>query len=155
MATGAEVGVDVEYVRARSDYGDIAQHFFSIAEIHHLTGLPRHLYDEAFFSCWTKKEAYVKARGEGLSIPLNSFSVHPTSDPAPGPVDLCVSSHDLVPGRRWSLYTLRTVPGYAAALAIEGSGWRLSQWQWTMPGRGVGRTHDHPTGNGLAQPSSR
>jgi len=63
----------------------------------------------------------VKACGEGLAIPLTSFSVPLATDPA----------HTLVdPGRTWSLYTLQPVPGYVGALAIEGTGWRLSQWQW-------------------------
>jgi len=98
-----------------------------------LIALPSHLYAEAFFSCWTKKEAYLKACGEGLAIPLNSFSVPRTTDRAPTPEDLCVASKDIVPANRWSLYILRPAPGYAGALAIEGSGWRLSQWQWRMP----------------------
>src|SRR5437867_2615386 len=115
IATASEVGVDLEYIRAESDYADIAQRFFSAAEVDYLIGLPSHLHAEAFFSCWTKKEAYLKACGEGLAIPLNSFSVPLTTDAATTPVDLY----------GWSLYTLRPAPGYAGALAIEGTGWRL------------------------------
>jgi 4'-phosphopantetheinyl transferase len=133
IASASNVGADVEYIRARSDYADIARHFFSAAEVDHLIALPSHLYAEAFFSCWTKKEAYLKACGEGLAIPLNSFSVPLTTDRAHAPVDLYVASKDIVPAKRWSLYTLRPAPGYAGALAIEGSGWRLNQWQWRMP----------------------
>jgi 4'-phosphopantetheinyl transferase len=51
------------------------------------------------------------------------------------PVDLYVASKDKVPATRWSLYTLRPAPGYAGALAIDGTGWRLRQWQWKMPQR--------------------
>jgi len=98
-----------------------------------LIALPSRLYAEAFFSCWTKKEAYLKACGKGLAIPLNSFSVPLTTDRAHTPVDLYVASKDIVPANHWSRYTLRPAPGYARALAIEGSGWRLSQWQWRMP----------------------
>jgi 4'-phosphopantetheinyl transferase len=124
IATASDVGVDLEYIRAESDYAEIARRFFSAAEVDHLMALPSHLYAEAFFSCWTKKEAYLKACGEGLAIPLNSFSVPLTTDPpAHAPVDL----------HGWSLYTLRPAPGYAGALAIEGTGWRLRQWQWKMP----------------------
>ena len=133
IATAANVGVDLEYIRAQSDHADIARRFFSAAEVDYLTALPSHLYAEAFFSCWTKKEAYLKAYGEGLAIPLNSFSVPLTTDPAHTPVDLYVASKGIVPARRWSLYTLRPAPGYAGALAIEGTGWRLRQWQWKMP----------------------
>jgi 4'-phosphopantetheinyl transferase len=138
IATASDVGVDLEHIRAQSDCADIARRFFSAAEVDYLSALPSHLYAEAFFSCWTKKEAYLKACGEGLATPLNSFSVPLTGDPAHTPVDLCVGSNDFVPARRWSLYTLRPARGYAGALAIEGSGWRLSQWQWrdaSRPGR--------------------
>jgi 4'-phosphopantetheinyl transferase len=135
IATASNVGVDLEYIRAQSDDADIARCFFSAAEVEYLMARPSHLYAEAFFSCWTKKEAYLKACGEGLAIPLNSFSVPMRSDSAQTPVDLHVASKDLVPTKRWSLYTLRPAPGYAGALAIEGTGWRLRQWQWQMPQR--------------------
>jgi len=133
IATASNVGVDLEYTRAASDYADIARRFFSTAEVDDLIALPSHLYAEAFFSCWTKKEAYLKACGEGLAIPLNSFSVPLTTDSAPTPVDLHVASKDIVLATRWSLYTLRPAPGYAGALAIEGTGWRLRQWHWKTP----------------------
>jgi 4'-phosphopantetheinyl transferase len=133
VATASSVGVDLEYIQEHTDYADIARRFFSATEVDYLTALPSHLHAEAFFSCWTKKEAYLKASGEGLAIPLNSFSVPQTTDPADIPVDLRVGSHDTVPARRWSLYTLRPARGYTGALAIEGSGWRFSQWQWKMP----------------------
>ena len=133
IARAPEVGIDVEYIRARSDYADIARHFFSAAELEYLIALPSHLYAEAFFSCWTKKEAYLKARGQGLAIPLNSFSVLLPTNGGLTAVDSYVPSKDRIPGNGWSLYTLRPAPGFAGALAIEGGGWRLSQRQWTMP----------------------
>ena len=134
IATASNVGVDLEYIRAQSDHADIARWFFSAAECDYLVAVPRHLHAGTFFSCWTKKEAYLKACGEGLAIPLNSFSVPLTADPA-HTVDLYVASRDIAPAKRWSLYTLRPAPGYAGALAIEGTGWRLRQWQWKMPQR--------------------
>ena len=124
----ADVGVDLETIRAHADYADVARHFFSPAEIDHLRALPSHLHAEAFFNCWTKKEAYLKARGQGLALPLNGFSVPLTADPAQAPADV----------HGWSLYSLRPAPGFAGALAIEGAGWRLREWQWTMP-QGVAR----------------
>jgi 4'-phosphopantetheinyl transferase len=130
IAAAADVGVDLEYIRAQCDCAEIARHFFSAAEVDRLNALPSHLYAKAFFSCWTKKEAYLKARGEGLSIPLNSFSVPLTTDPAHTCVDLYRAPHDIAPAARWSLYTLQPAPDYIGALAIERSGWRLSQWQW-------------------------
>ncbi|HEY2981466.1 MAG TPA: 4'-phosphopantetheinyl transferase superfamily protein [Anaerolineales bacterium] len=135
IAAASDVGVDLEYIRAQSDYADIARRFFSPAEVDYLMALPSHLYAEAFFSCWTKKEAYIKGCGEGLAIPLNSFSVPLATDPAHTPADLYVASKGIVPAKRWSLYTLRPAPGYAGALAVEGNGWRLREWQWKMPQR--------------------
>src|SRR5882672_10062778 len=135
IATASDVGVDLEYIRAQSDYADIALRFFSAAEVDHLNALPNHLYAEAFFSCWTKKEACLKACGEGLAIPLNSFSVPLTTDAAHTPVELSVASKGIVAARRWSIYTLRPAPGYAGALAVEGIGWRLRLCQWKMPHR--------------------
>src|SRR5258706_3213420 len=92
IATASNVGVDLEYIRAQSDYTDIARRFFSAVEVDYLSALPGHLYAEAFFSCCTKKEAYVKACGEGLAIPLNSFSVPLTTDPEDNHVELYVAS---------------------------------------------------------------
>jgi len=130
ITTASNVGVDLEYIQAQSAHADIAQRFFSAAEVDYLSALPGHLYAEAFFSCWTKKEAYLKAYGEGLAVPLDSFSVPLTTDPAHAPADLYVASKGNVPARRWSLHTLRPAPNYAGALAIEGTGWCLRQWQW-------------------------
>ncbi|MBI3144072.1 MAG: 4'-phosphopantetheinyl transferase superfamily protein [Pseudogulbenkiania sp.] len=132
FATDADVGVDLEYLRAQSDYADIAWYFFSAAEADQLSALPAPLYADAFLACWTKKEAYLKACGDGLAVPLDGFSVPLTTDPEHGPVDIHVASNNIVPARRWSLYTLQPAPGYIGALAIEGGGWCLSQRQWDM-----------------------
>ena len=132
IAAESDVGVDLEYVRAQSDYAELARHFFSAAEVEQLSALPDHLYAEAFIGCWTKKEAYVKARGRGLALPLQSFTVPLTSDPEQGPATLQVTSNDMDPAMRWSVHTLRPVSGYIGALAIQGSGRRLSRWQWEM-----------------------
>jgi len=113
IATGSSIGVDLEYIRMQSDYPEIARRFFSAAEVDSLSGLQSDAYAVAFLNCWTKKEAYVKARGEGLTMRLND------DDSA----------------TRWSRYTFQPAPGYAGALAIEGSGWRLRHGQWTIRAR--------------------
>jgi 4'-phosphopantetheinyl transferase len=114
------VGIDVECVRAHRDYGEIARWFFSPSEVDHLASVPMHLYAESFIRCWTRKEAYLKARGDGFSVPVDEGHV-----PAPG-------SSDVVQADGWSFHTLRPAPGYIGALAIGGSGWRVSRWQWEM-----------------------
>jgi len=75
FASGREVGVDIERLRPDFRGMEIASHFFSEDEIAELKKLPQSLAEQAFFGCWTRKEAYVKAQGEGLSIPLRSFTV--------------------------------------------------------------------------------
>lgn len=70
-----ELGIDVEFTNRKMGETDIADRFFSSKEIHQFKALEASEKIEAFYSCWTKKEAYVKAKGEGLSIPLDSFSV--------------------------------------------------------------------------------
>lgn len=123
IAVDRNIGVDLEYIRTQPDSAEIARHVFSGAELEYLNALPSHLYTEAFFRCWTKKEAYLKARGDGLAMPLNGFSVPLTTDPADTPVSL----------HGWSFCTLHPAPGYVAALAIEGTGWRVRPCQWMMP----------------------
>lgn len=132
IAAGSEIGVDLEYVRGQLDYSALARHFFSDAEVRRLGALPDHRYVEAFLACWTKKEAYVKARGRGLTMLLNNFTVPLTTDPAQGPATLQIASNDIDRVIRWSIHTLRPAPGYIGALAVRGGGWRLSQWQWPI-----------------------
>jgi 4'-phosphopantetheinyl transferase len=112
IATDSDIGVDLECIREQPDYVEIARRFFSAAEAEQLTRLPSQIHAKAFLSCWTKKEAYVKARGEGLAL-------------------LCAEG-DFTPARGWSLYTLLPAPGYVGALVIRGSGWHLTQWRWQM-----------------------
>ncbi len=110
IALDVDVGVDLECIeeRSESNYADVARSFFSASEVDALSRVPSDLYAKAFFGCWTMKEAYVKACGEGLSMPLTSFSVPIITDPASVPVR-CGS---------WSLLALQPAPGYVGALAV-------------------------------------
>jgi 4'-phosphopantetheinyl transferase len=82
---------------------------------------------QAFFHCWTRKEAYIKARGEGLSLPLDQFDV----SLVPGePAAVLGIRQDPSEASRWSLQELDPAPGYAAALAVEAHGLHLACWQW-------------------------
>ncbi len=117
FSRGREVGVDVEKVRSGVVAERIAERFFSAREIAELQALPREMHDEGFFNCWTRKEAYVKATGVGLSLPLDAFDV----SLAPGePAVLRATRHDPREAERWQLFALRPAPGYVGALAVEG-----------------------------------
>ncbi len=124
-----QIGIDVEYMRSDVDYEQLAIHSFSQCENDVFLSLPDAVRQQAFFSCWTRKEAYIKARGKGLSIPLNCFDV----SLRPGePAALLNSREDPQGMTRWSLRDLYPGPGYAGALAVEGCGWHLSCWQWQL-----------------------
>lgn len=122
FAIARQVGVDVELVRPDFAGEGIAERYFSPQEVTELRNLPASLRDESFFLCWTRKEAYIKARGEGLHVPLDSFHVSLT----PGKPEILQAADS----SRWSLRSLRPAPRYAGALVGEGKGWRLRGWDW-------------------------
>jgi 4'-phosphopantetheinyl transferase len=121
-AWNREVGVDVEKHRPGFAGEAIARRFFSAVEVTSLMALPEAQREAAFFACWSRKEAYIKARGRGLSLSLASFDV----SLAPGePAALLASRDDPREEGRWSLRALDVVDGYSAAVVVEGKGWRL------------------------------
>jgi 4'-phosphopantetheinyl transferase len=122
FALGRDVGVDLETIRPDFASEGVAERFFSPGEVEELRSLPPESRTEGFFLCWTRKEAYIKARGEGLEIPLDSFRVTVT----PGEPEK-LSSLD---SARWSLRSFQPAEGYAGALVGEGKGWKLHYWQW-------------------------
>lgn len=127
VAAGRAVGVDIE--RVREDFAglDIARNFFSPHEVAALSALPEGERATAFFDCWTRKEAYIKALGEGLSHPLHLFTVSLT----PGrPAALLRTDDDPEEAARWSLVELFPGEGYRAALAFEGELSSLRCWRW-------------------------
>jgi 4'-phosphopantetheinyl transferase len=122
-----EIGVDIEYLRALPDADQIAERFFSANEIATLHALPASQRRQAFFNCWTRKEAYIKAIGKGLSQPLDQFEVSlaPTD-----PVNLLHVKGAPKEVSRWSLNALTPAPGYVTALAVEGHNWHPTFWQF-------------------------
>jgi 4'-phosphopantetheinyl transferase len=124
---GCAVGVDVEQIRADIEVGPIAARFFSSKEQRTLGTLAGALQIDAFFSCWTRKEAYIKARGGGLSLPLDQFDVSLMPGQA---AQLLETRPDPAEARRWRLVELDVAAEYKAALAVEGTGWTLRCWDW-------------------------
>jgi 4'-phosphopantetheinyl transferase len=124
ITRGREIGVDVERVRRSSDLEAIARRFFSACEQMQLAALEPEQRGEAFFRCWTRKEAYIKARGEGLSMPLDQFDV---SIGVGDQNALLATRPDPAEAHRWSVRDVPTDPDYAAAVAAAGNGWKLEQ----------------------------
>jgi 4'-phosphopantetheinyl transferase len=124
IARRREIGVDVERIRADIEVRDLAKTFFSPEETAALLSLPEELWSEAFFACWTRKEAYLKARGDGLSVPLDQFTV--TLAPNQ-PAALLHSWLGRDEPQRWSIRDVEPTPGYAGAIAVNGRDWRLRQ----------------------------
>ncbi len=117
VTRGRAIGVDIERIRGDVIGEKIAERFFSPAEARVLASLPADQQAQGFFNCWTRKEAWIKARGAGLSIALNSFEVSLT----PGePARLIATRPDAEEARRWSMEALDCEPGFAAALAVAG-----------------------------------
>lgn len=129
-----EVGVDIERIRDIPEMEEIVEQFFSARENAVFRSLPRSKTRQAFFTCWTRKEAFMKAIGEGLFYPLNRFDVSFSPDE---PSRLLSIDGDPEKASQWFMLSLKPAVGFTAALAIKGHGWRLHFWQWP----------DQPTSN--------
>jgi 4'-phosphopantetheinyl transferase len=116
VARGREVGVDVENVALRQPSIEIADHFFSAPEVAALGALPESMRQQRFFEYWTFKEAYIKARGMGLSLPLDRFSF---DFPAARAVRLSVDDALGDDAGRWHFWQCRPTPDYLLALCGE------------------------------------
>jgi 4'-phosphopantetheinyl transferase len=110
------LGVDVENVRAREISLDIADRFFAPDEVAALVAVPPERQRDRFFEYWTFKESYIKARGMGLSLPLDKFSFHYASDRA---VALAVDPSLGDDASRWQFWQLRPRPEYLVAVCAE------------------------------------
>lgn len=130
VVRGRPIGVDVELQKEMSDLEQIASRFFSAEENAALAGVPGPLKKEAFFNCWTRKEAYLKAVGEGLAAPLDSFVV--TLVPGEPPRMLSLEG-DRERASRWFYHHLLPAEGYiGAATLIPGAAGepRVSGWRY-------------------------
>ena len=127
VARGLEVGIDLERIRSDLALAEIAERYFSPREVALLRAIPAEMQRQAFFRIWTRKEAYIKARGEGLSL-LGAELDLPL---APGEADeMLGAQRDQSEASRWSLQVLDPGHGYAAALAVQARAFKLSCWQW-------------------------
>ncbi|HKX19635.1 MAG TPA: 4'-phosphopantetheinyl transferase superfamily protein [bacterium] len=128
VALGREVGVDIERIRTDVQTAELAGQFFSASERRALSSLAVADRTEAFFRCWTLKEAFIKAHGEGLSLPLEQFDV---AFARGAPVAVIAIHGDTEDAARWSLREIPVEPRYVAAIAAAGNDWDLWCGEWS------------------------
>jgi len=121
LARQREVGIDIERIRPDFDFDGIVRRFFSTAERTALALCPAEQRATAFFHTWACKEAYVKARGDGLRRPLASFDVTIPRDAT----TLVSDRYDPAAARQWMLRSVPTEPGFALAVCAEGDDWSV------------------------------
>ncbi len=126
VARERRIGVDVEHMREVPDVESIIRRHFSVGEQAAWRSLPVSEHGEAFLRAWTRKEAYLKACGDGLTRPL--YDVEVTFTPRQ-PVRLLSVEGNERKARSWSLRALAPAPGCVAALCVEGHGWAIACWQ--------------------------
>jgi 4'-phosphopantetheinyl transferase len=116
FAIDRRIGVDVE--RVRTDFGamEIAERFFSESERHEMSKLSVGERHQAFFRCWTRKESFIKALGEGLSHPLDRFDVTLASGE---PTKLLATRPLASDAERWAMFDVSVADGYCASLTAE------------------------------------
>jgi 4'-phosphopantetheinyl transferase len=127
-----QVGVDVERMRKDTNAMELAERFFSRPEVQWLRSQPASEVIASFFSCWTAKEAYIKAQGGGLSMPLSSFGVLPSPADAISKLQLEVYD-DPEESKRWSMWRLELGPDLRAALAVDDESCRVRVGRWPQP----------------------
>lgn len=127
LARNREIGIDLEYIRDDFATEEIAKRFFSPGEVAALGALPLNQRTAGFFRCWTRKEAYIKAKGQGLSLPLDQFDVSLAPDE---PAALLRIEGSPEEASRWSMRELTPGQNYAAVVVVEGHDWQLNCFQW-------------------------
>ena len=125
VTRGRKVGVDVELIREGIELENLSSRNFSQMENQELMALPVEQRTLGFFACWTRKEAYIKAQGLGVSLPLDSFDVQLGESAV-----LRATRPDASESARWSLHSLNVESNYAAALAVEGNDFEIRCWDW-------------------------
>ncbi|HKG94776.1 MAG TPA: 4'-phosphopantetheinyl transferase superfamily protein [Gemmatimonadaceae bacterium] len=121
------LGVDVERVEAMVDAELVAESHFAAEEQRTLRTVPEPLRMRAFFECWTRKEAFIKALGGGLSIPLASFAVDFRTG---SPPSLRWVLGDPDASARWTLAAFEPADEHVGAMAVEATGVRIRCWRW-------------------------
>lgn len=127
FARGRRIGVDLERVDTGLNILELAERFFSSNEFQILSSLPPKIQCEAFFRAWTRKEAYLKARGEGISFGLEKVEVAFAPEE---PASISKVPDDPNASTRWVVKHLSPAPGYIGAAVVEGSDVAFSFLKW-------------------------
>ena len=122
VARFREVGIDVEFVNADFALDEVAERFFAAGEVAALRMLPSLLQRQAFYKCWTSKEAFLKAKGTGLSGELDEVTISFAANREQAWIDANV------PG--WSLIELNGIAGYEGALVYQGEPAAIQLYHW-------------------------
>jgi 4'-phosphopantetheinyl transferase len=128
VVSGREIGIDIEMLRDDVAHEQIAERFFSPREASKFRALPKQLHTAAFFNCWTRKEAFVKAHGKGLSLGLDQFDVSFVPG-EPARLEYCAEPLNLI---NWSLSDIQVDGRYAAAVVVEGPPCRFLTREWPL-----------------------
>jgi 4'-phosphopantetheinyl transferase len=125
LTLGRAIGVDIEQLRPMADFESMATGYFSATETQAIMRFPERDRLRAFFRCWTRKEAFMKATGRGMGIALDGFSVSVDDD-----AESTVSTPDVPGGSHgdWTVSGLSRLAGCEAAVAVEGTAARISAW---------------------------
>lgn len=122
-----EIGVDVERIRQVKEHLRLAGRYFAPGEVAAIQALPGEVHYEAFFNCWTRKEAYIKALGAGLACPLDGFEVSLT--PGAPAAMLRIDDNPVAPSE-WFMRALTPGRGFVGAVALKGRGYQVTCWEW-------------------------
>jgi 4'-phosphopantetheinyl transferase len=122
-----ELGVDIELIKPSRDWRKISARFFSPREVEELTALDASQRLSGFFSCWTRKEAYIKATGEGMSSPLDKFYAGGLPSPDEGPIE------EEGKPRQWYFKDLEAGAEYAAAIVTRFAQCRVRVFEFSRP----------------------
>ena len=122
-----EIGIDVEFVREIDDLDGIAGRFFSVSEQADYFSLPKDQRAQGFYNCWTRKEAFIKAIGDGLSYPLEKFDV--TLIPGERAQLLRIEDNP-VEASHWTLEAFQPEPGYTGAVALRAKGIHFEHYRF-------------------------
>jgi 4'-phosphopantetheinyl transferase len=127
IANRHRVGVDIERMREIRDFRRVVNRYFAARETAFIGALPDAHQRDAFFACWTRKEAYVKALGGGLSMGLNRFVVSAGFDEHPAILEIDGSEEAAA---RWTVWAGTPAPGYVAAAAADAAGIKVVPRYW-------------------------